>query len=334
MDNSLTILPAKHKDFIEEIIPETEVEIISTDKPFIQANTIASTLSEIKKHHLIPVFSKDNEPLISGADFIEAMSDVVADNYHYETILKPNIRLSHPIKGRIPSAKDKPANELAEWEKTIYYERMAFIIEIPSINDVIDGNRLSLTVGGIKAYNLDNLSNRKGSDEHFRLFIGFQNKVCLNMCIWTDGAMLDLKVTSMGQLIACIRSLIQNYNQNHHLYHLKELCNYSLTEQQFAQLIGRTRMYQFLPNNMKKDIPQLFFGDTQMSCVVRDYYKDDSFCKMDDGTLNLWRLYNLLTSVNKSTYIDQFLERGVNAFNFVYNIKTALKNQTFDWYLN
>lgn len=334
MDNTLTILPVKHSGYIENITPETEVGQISTDKPFMQANTISSTLSEIKKDHLIPVYAKSNEPLISGADFIEAMSDIVAENYHYETILQPNIRLSHPIKGRVPSAKDKPAAQLEEWEKTVYYERMAFIIEIPTINDVVDGNRLSLTVGGIKAYNLDNLYNRKGADEHFKLFIGFQNKVCLNMCVWSDGAMMDLKVTSIGQLTACIRSLIQNYNQNHHLYHLKELCNYSLTEQQFAQLIGRTRMYQYLPSTMKKEIPSLLFGDTQMGSVVRDYYRDDSFTKMDDGTLNLWRLYNLLTSVNKSTYIDQFLERGVNAFSFAYNIKSALQNQTFNWYLS
>jgi hypothetical protein len=154
------------------------------------------------------------------------------------------------------------------------------------------------------------------------------------MCVWSDGAMMDLKVTSRGQLMACIRSLIQNYNQGYHLLHLKELCNYSLTEQQFAQLVGRTRMYQYLPAAMKKDIPQLLFGDTQIGSVVRDYYKDDSFCRMENGTLNLWRLYNLFTSVNKSTYIDQFLERGVNAFDFAYNIKSALKNQTFNWYLN
>ena len=282
MDNTLVIQPVKHNDFIEVITPETELELLSTDKPFIQANTISSTLSEIKKEHLIPVYAKDNEPLISGADFIEAMSDIVTEVYRNETVLKPNIRLSHPIKGRVPGAKDKAAASLEEWEKTIYYERMAFIIEIPTISDVVDGNRLSLTVGGIKAYNLDNLYNRKGADEHFKIWIGFQNKVCLNMCVWSDGAMMDLKVTSRGQLMACIRSLIQNYNQNHHLYHLKELCNYSLTEQKFAQLIGRTRMYPYLPNTMKKEITQLLFGDTQMGAVVKDYYRDDSFAKMNE----------------------------------------------------
>ena len=37
------------------------------------------------------------------------------------------IRLSHLIKGRIPEAKLKIAQDLEEYEKTLYYERMAFI---------------------------------------------------------------------------------------------------------------------------------------------------------------------------------------------------------------
>ena len=34
---------------------------------------------------------------------------------------------------------------------------MAFVIEVPTIHDEIDGKQLSLTIGGVKAYNLDNL---------------------------------------------------------------------------------------------------------------------------------------------------------------------------------
>ncbi|MEJ7820935.1 MAG: DUF3871 family protein [Chitinophagaceae bacterium] len=332
MDTTLILVPVQNRESKDEsqFIP---YEDVSTDKPFIHANTIGCSLEEIKSQHLIPVYAKDNERLISSAEFIEVTQTIVAEMYPMETILSPAIRLSHPIKGRIPEAKDKPANQLEDWERTIFYERMAFIIEIPTISVVLDGNTLSLTVGGIKSYNLDNLYNKKGADEHFKIFIGFQNKVCLNMCVWSDGAMMNLKVSSIGQLQACIRSLIQNYNQQHHLFHLKQLCNYSLSEQQFAQLVGRTRMYQYLPNIMKNGIPALLFGDNQMGSVVRDFYRDDSFCKMGDGTINLWRLYNLFTNANKSTYIDQFVERGVNAFSFVYNLKSSLQDQTFNWYL-
>ncbi len=342
MDNTLTLQPvSKSTDVGLQPVPENlnnHTESIlagpSTDKPFIQANTIDITIDEIRRDHIIPVYVKDNEPLISQYDFIDATSSLVADIFHGERILKPSIRLSHPVKGRIPNAKDKPANQLEEWEKTIYYERMAFVIEVPTISEVVGGNMLSLTIGGIKAYNLDTITNKKGSDENFKIFIGFENKVCTNLCIWTDGAMLDLKVKTLGQLKACIRNLIEGYNKQHHLFHLRELCNHSLTEQQFATLVGRCRMFGHLPQSIKKDIPELSFGDTQLGAVCRDYYRDDSFCKDADGNINLWRLYNLFTNANKSTYIDSFADRSTNAFNFVYTLKQALQHQTYNWYLS
>ena len=319
-------------DYTDVINSKQQTE--SSDKPFIQANTIAATYEEIKSNHIIPVFIKDNETLISHSDFIESTSQVVSEIFPGETILRPSVRLSHPIKGRIPEAKNRPVSQLEEWEKTIYYERMAFIIEVPGITQNIDGNTISLTIGGVKSYGLDNLYNRKGSDEHFKVFIGFQNKVCTNLCVWTDGALLDLKVSSIDQLIGCVKTMLSQYNMQQHLNSLHELSNYAITEQQFAQLVGRCRMYSFLPSAVKNEIPQLLFGDTQMGAVVKDFYKDASFCKNADGLINLWRLYNLFTGANKSTYIDQFIERGVNAFSFTNNIKTALQKGTYNWYLS
>lgn len=330
----IQILPKEEANNAIVIAPATSGEIISSGSAFIEANTIESSLEEIRSKHIIPVFIKDNEPLISQADFIQATLDVTAEVFNGETILSPNIRLSHPIKGRIPEAKNKPAAELQEHEKTLYYERMAFLIEIPSIADEIDGSRLSLTIGGVKALNMDNLYNKKGADEHFKVFIGFQNRVCTNLCVWTDGYMGDLKVTNLGQLRACIRTLIENHNAPFQMTMMRHLSNYSLTEQQFALLIGRCRMYQNLPKTMQNEIPQLLFGDNQISAVVKDYYRDQSFCRNEDGTINLWRLYNLFTEANKSTYIDNFLDRSVNAYHFVEQLKYALSNQQQSWFLN
>lgn len=316
--------------FDEQVLPE----IISTDKPFIQANTVDSTLEEIRNSHVIPVFIKDNEPVISHGDFIQSTLDIVSEIYAGETILKPNVRLSHPIKGRIPEAKDKPASALLEHERTLYYERMAFIIEVPSIHDDIDGNRLSLTIGGVKAYNLDNLYAKKGSDEHFKVFVGFKNTVCTNLCVWTDGYMGELKVRSIGQLKGCIRSLIENYSASYHMHSMRKLTDYSLSETQFATLVGRCRMYNHLPNGMKNDITPLLLSDTQLGAVVKDYYRDDSFCKDDEGNINLWRLYNLFTGSNKSSYIDTFIDRSVNSFRFVEDIRFALEKKDSNWFLN
>ena len=301
---------------------------------FIEANTIPCTLDEMKHKHIIPVFVKDNETLISHNDFVQAVHSLTKDVYASERINKPLIRVSHPIKGRVPEAKDKPVNQLFEWEKTLYYERMMFLVEIPSIQYEVDGNMLYLTVGGVKAYNLDNLYSRAQSDQHFKLFVGFQNRVCTNLCVWTDGVMSDVKVRSLGELKMAIRFLLERYNQSYHHAHLKMLTEYSITEQQFAQLIGRCRMYNHLPADLKADIPPLLFGDQQIGSVVRDFYKDNSFCKDADGNINLWKLYNLFTGANKSTYIDSFLDRSVNAFNLVEQIKYGLNNRRKCWYLN
>jgi hypothetical protein len=236
--------------------------------------------------------------------------------------------------GRIPDAKHKPANQLHEHEKTLYYERMAFIIELPSFTAEIGGNQLSLTVGGVKAYNLDNLYSRKGSDEHFKVFIGFKNQVCTNLCVWSDGYQSDLKVNSIGQLQACIQNLIERYSSSYQLQQMEQLTQYSLTEQQFAQIVGRCRMYQHLPNHMRNDIPPMLLGDNQIGTICKDFYRDENFNKQDDGSISLWRLYNLLTSANKSTYIDNFLDRSVNAFSFVEQIRWALEGRISNWYLN
>jgi len=306
----------------------------STSKPFIEANTIEASFEEIRDKHIIPVFIKDNEPVISHTEFIEAMMYEVKQVYHSENILQPSIRLSHPIKGRIPEAKNKAASELLEHERTIYYERMAFIIEIPSVYDEIEGSKLSLCVGGVKAYNIDNLYNRKGADEHFKIFIGFKNSICTNLCIWTDGLKADVRVQNSNQLKASILSLIDNFNPVYQLRQSATLLDYSLTEQQFAHLIGKCRMYQCLSNEQKKNIPFFPLGDAQLSSVCKGYYNDENFKRNEDGSINLWKLYNLFTGANKTSYIDNFIERSAESYQFTENIKRAFQNEADNWFLS
>lgn len=316
----------------DEIVEQ--LAVVSTSKPFIGANTIESSLEVIKNTHVIPVFIKDNEPAIAHSDFIETTLEVIQEQYPLETILRPAVRLSHPIKGRVPSAKDKPAKDLLELEKTLYFERMAFIVEISSIFDEIDGQNLSLVVGGVKSYHLDNLYNKKGADEHFKVFIGFKNSVCTNLCVSTDGYMGELKVKSLGQLKACVRSLIEGYNANFHIHALRRLNDYRLSEGQFAHLVGKCRMFSHLPYDLKSKVTPLLLSDTQIGTVVKDFYKDSSFCRDAEGNINLWRLYNLFTSANKSSYIDTFVDRSVNAFQFIEDIKKVLDHKSDSWYLN
>ena len=333
MNNQLTVNPSIEVEEYASYIEIEEQEIVSSSSAFIGANTIEVNLQEIQRQHIIPVFSKDNEPLISHGDFIQTTYDVINHCFKGEDILSPSIRVSHPIKGRTPEARYKPANQLEDHERTIYYERAMFVFEIPSIQRTIDGQTLSLTIGGVKCYGDDKLNNKKGSSEHFKIFIGFSVKVCSNLCVWSDGAQVKLVVRSQGELMDAIMNMISVYNPEQHLKAMQRLTEHNLTEAQFAQVLGRARLYNYLPNEVKKEIPPLLFTDTQLGSVAKDYFQDNSFCRNDNGDINLWRMYNLFTGANKSSYVDSFLERSINAFDFTHQLQTGLGGGT-NWYLN
>lgn len=309
------------------------VETPQISSPFIEANTVPMTLDEIRGQHLIPVFIKDNQPTISQADFISTAIDVV-EELSGLTTTHPSIRVSHPIKGRIFEARNKKAAELEEWEKTIYYERMAFISEIPSCKEMVNGQELTLSFGGIKAYNEDNLHNYSTSLQHFRFFIGFKVKVCTNLCIWTDGYSGELKARSMDDLWNGIYDVVSNYKASAQIDSLKRLSDYSLREEQFAKFLGRSRMYNHLPKTTRKNIPELLISDSQVSSMTREYYNDEHFRRNPDGSINLWNLYNLLTGSLKTSYINTFLDRSVNAYTLTEGIAEALDGQgAYSWFL-
>ena len=311
-----------------------ESSINTNKKPFVEANTEEVSLSFLKNKCIVPVFTKDNETTLSHQEFIDSVRNVVRSIFPNEIIEEPEIRVSHQIKGRTPDAIYVPVKDLQEHQKTTYYERMAFIIRIPSITETINGNTLALTVGGVRALNTENLYNKK-TYEKFKIFIGFQNMVCCNLCVSTDGFKEELKAMSFVDLEDKTLQLFSSYNIHRHLNAMEQLSNYSLTESQFAQLIGKGRLYNFLPKKEKLLLPELLLNDGHLTTVAKDYYQDESFCKNENGDINLWKFYNLLTGSNKTSYLDKFLDRGVNAFDFTTGVSDALdnRNSKHSWFL-
>ena len=88
-----------------------EALVRTSKSSFIEGNTLPVSLEEIQRDHVIPVFVKDNEPAISHAEFIEIVSQAAEDMFGSQQI-SPEIRVSHPIKGRTPDARSKRAAEL------------------------------------------------------------------------------------------------------------------------------------------------------------------------------------------------------------------------------
>lgn len=299
---------------------------------FIEANTKEIDMRELRHDCIIPVFAKDNESTISHNQFIEIVHNTASQFYEGETLLQPAIRVSHPIKGRIPEAMGKPANLLEDEEKTTYYERMAFLIEIPGIYDTVANNHVTLCIGGVRAYNHENLYGKKTA-ERFKVFIGFQVQVCCNLCISTDGFKAEIKARTFHELSHEVFNMLSEYDLTRPLNELKQLPNYQLSESQFAQLIGRLRMYPHLPDEKQKSIPSIDLGESQINAVVKGYFHDSSFRRNQSGEVSLWQLYNLFTGASQSSYIDRFLARNVSALAFTKGLKTALKEGSRSWYL-
>lgn len=299
---------------------------------FIEANTKEVDLYQLKTECVVPTFARDNELTISHNNFIETVCEAVNTFFTAEQITAPDIRVSHVIKGRIPEAVHKPANQLLPHERTQYYERMMFCLEIPSITQDIDGSPLHLTIGGVRAYNHQNLYSKK-TFERFQLFIGFKNKICTNLCVNTDGLKEDLRVMSTGEIKKAALELFGQYNAKQHLQLMQSLTNHYLTESQFCQLIGKARLYQCLSQHRQKQYPRMLLTDGQINQVARDYINDLNF-GASGNELSLWRFYNLLTGANKSSYIDSFTQRALNATELAEGVKCALQgNDFYKWYI-
>ena len=338
--NEIIMMPTMAKqrinlgEFAEEaVIVEEMVTRTPKTLHFIEANTLEVDLNHLANDCITPVFAKDNELTINHAQFVETIQEAVQDFFKNETVDNADVRVSHIIKGRTPDALHKKANELLECEKTIYYERCAFSIDVPTIYQDVNGNRLNLSIVGVRAYNQMNLYSKK-VPELFRLAIGFKNQVCCNMCIFSDGYKDDLRVSSTSDLYRAALELFNNFNIAKQLHLMQQLGNTSMTEHQFCQILGKMRLYQCLPTGVQKHLPRMLLTDTQINSVAKAYINDSNFGG-ESGELNMWNFYNLLTGANKSSYIDSFLDRSLNASEIAVGIDAALHgDEKYKWFID
>ena len=320
----------EYVDVTNEETPVMEMK----KKHFIEANTTAVELKHLKNECITPVFSKDNELTISHPIFVETAYEAAQrlfPNEHFDT---PDIMVSHLVKGRTPEAMHKPNNQLLKTDETIYYERMAFAFEIPSIYTDIAGNRINLCITGVRAYNRENLFSKK-SPEKFSIAIGFRNTVCCNLCTFTDGYQSDIRVMNQQDLLREIMNLFSQYNADKHLHLMNDFQKYSISEHEFAQFLGKSRLYQCLPAKEKKLLPALEITDSQINTIAKNYYQDENFAmKKGAGRISMWNVYNLLTGAVKSSYADNFLDRSLNATEVTSGLCKVLQGDSeYEWFL-
>ena len=334
--NELVLMPAvannsNNHDYVdyEEVV---EQPAIKSNVSFLEANTNQITLDELKNQCVVPTWA-NQELTISHQDFIEAVHDAAQSFYQGETVTAPDIRVSHIVRGRTPNALGKRASELLECEKTQFYQRMAFAFTIPTIFETINGEKLELCIGGVRNYNDLNLYRASKGVEKFSIFVGWRVKICSNQVLSGQGVKLSMEVMSLRQLYQQTLELFYNFNPAKDIHLMQTLSNSYLTEKQFAQIVGRMRLYQALPPRYAKNIPQLLITDSQINSVCRGYFSNPDF-RGKEGSISMWNFHNLLTESNKSSYIDSYLQRAVNATEVSVGLNNALLGDTtYQWFL-
>lgn len=334
--NDLVLMPAvatnsnnfEYVDY-EEVI---EQPVTSSGVSFLDANTNAITMDELRTLCVVPTWA-NQELTISHQDFIDCVHDAAKTFYQGEAITAPSIRVSHIVRGRTPNALSKRAFELLECEKTQFYQRLAFAFTIPTIYETIDGKRLELCIGGVRNYNDLNLYRASKGVEKFSVFVGWRVNICSNQILTGQGVKLSIEVMDLKQLYQQVMMLFHQFNPAKDIHLMQTLSNSYLTETQFAQIIGRMRLYQALPPRLSKRIPRLLITDSQINNVCRGYYQNEVFCGKE-GSLSMWNFHNLMTEANKNSYIDSYLQRAVNATEVSVGLNNALHgDQTYQWFL-
>lgn len=311
---------------------------IITDFPkaavsFLEANTDAITIEELSSKCVVPTWA-NQELTIAHQDFINCVHEAARDFYQGEIVNAPDIRVSHIVRGRVPSALGKKASELLECEKTQFYQRLAFAFTIPTIWETIRGEKLELCVGGVRNYSDLNLYRASKGVERFSVFVGWRVRICSNQVLTGEGVKFNMEVTHISQVYRYMLDLLHNFNPAKEIHLMQSLSNTYLSETQFAQIIGRMRMYQALPNSKQKNVPQLLITDSQINNVCRDFYRSENFGVKDNG-ISLFDFHNLLTESNKSSYIDTYLHRAVNATEVSVGLNNVLQgiDNKYAWFL-
>lgn len=302
---------------------------------FIESNTSAITLEELTNKNIIPTFC-DNTLTISHQNFIGAVSKVAEQIFGELTPVE--CRVSHPIIGRVPSAQNKKASELREDEKTVFYQRLAWVAHARNLTNTINGQTVNLCIGGVRAYNEDKLY-RPQTPMKFKIFVGWKVRVCSNLCLTCDGFSGTIECMTEADIMQKALELFSGFNprKEETLGLLENLQSTEISEELFCKIIGRLRLYQFLPVNEQKALPSLNIGDQAVNTMVKGYVSNPNFGKKEGEIITCWNLLQLANEAVKSSYIDTWLDWNRNCTDFALGIQQAIEgNDTegYSWFLN
>lgn len=314
---------------------ELEDQPIEEGHPnFIESNTHAISLEELEKN-IIPTFA-DNQLSISHVNFIKAVCFSASKVFGELTPVE--IRVSHPIIGRKPEFLHLKSSELDDSMKTCFYQRLAWIAHVKGLTREINGQTVELTIGGCRSYHEDKLYNRL-SPMHFRCFVSWSVQICSNQMIQCSGNTGTFEALTEMDIIQKSYELFTGFNlqKEENLTLLQQLHSTFIPEDVLMHIIGRMRLYQFLPKQEQKTLPSLIIGDQAVNAMVKGYVQNPNFGRREGQEITCYNLMQLMNESVKQAYIDLWVDRNQNCTDFAIGIQKALQGQDdqgYSWFLN
>ena len=314
-----------------------EVKEESQESPeFIESNTSAISLADLATKCIVPTFS-DTSLTISHQNFIACVAKAATEVFGDITPIE--CRVSHPINGRTPDALYLKESELRPEQKTLFYQRMAFVSHIESLTRIVNGLPVHLCFGGVRAYNEDKLYNRK-SAEKFKIYCGWQVRVCSNLMLSCSGNSGTIECMTEADLYQKAYQLFRAFEpeKDNELTILENLQNTKISEEQFCHIIGRLRLLQFMPSDQKVGIPDVILGDQIINGAVKGYVENPNFGKCLGADYSCYSFMQNLNEATKASYIDKWLDRNQNCTDLAIGISKYLSGDPagacFGWFLS
>ena len=340
-EQEITVAPPENGQLLElqfvdgPAEPEEETTGEDQHPNFIESNTQAITIEELATRCIVPTFS-DNSLTIAHQNAIAAVYKAAEDVFGELT--PPECRVSHAINGRVASAIHKPTKDLTDEEKTIFYQRLAFVAHVKSLSRIVAGQKIELTIGMCRAYNEDKLYSRK-SPEKMKIFVGWKVRVCSNLCLTCNGNSGTVEVLTEADIYMKALQLFRRFEPEKEdtLRLIENLHNTRVSESQFCYIIGRLRLYQALPTEVQRTLPTIEIGDQAVNAAVRGFVSNPNFgLKEGEGSISMFEMLQLFNEAIKQTYIDKWVDRNQNCTDFAIGIQKALlgnDSEGYSWFL-
>ena len=308
-NSELAIVPIEGRIVDESTLgmdlPEDE-DINSPDHPtFIESNTAAISLEDLATKCIVPTFG-DMSLTISHQNFMASVCKAATEVFGPLTPIE--CRVSHPIIGRVPSALYKKPSEVLDSEKTLFYQRLAWISHVRGLSRQINGQTVFLTIGGTRAYSEDRLYGRL-SAQKFKIFVAWSVKVCSNQMIQCSGNSGTIECLTEADIFQKAYQLFRGFDpeKEDNLKLLENLHQTRISQDLFCSIVGRLRLYQALGTEQQKSLPEFELGDQCINSAVRGYAGGNpnfGLSESGNGSISCWDLMNLLNESVKAVYID------------------------------